>query len=355
HAATVERDTLLAGESVEAVRARLAAIGGTAAPDASLEEVRATLDGLVERLEAAEESVTASLRERERILTQVNSANERRLTTQTHAAGAADELARATARLDADRAAQADDTLAAALAAAEAKRATDEAALEVIRATLREHDADGLDMLATNARELAKRLVDDLARHDADLAAATTELEVRGRDGLRDKLDTALSWLGDTRRVHDSLASRAKAAQLLRSTMRSHRDSAQQRYVAPFRQAVESLGSIVFGADFGVEIGDDLSIKSRTSHGVTVPFDSLSGGAKEQLALIGRLATAQLVSPDEGAPVILDDSLGFTDADRRRKLAAVINRVGSTSQIIILTCEPDRFSDIGSARTVRLG
>jgi hypothetical protein len=357
-AATVERDTLLAGESVEAVRARLTAID-TSAADAptkvSLDDARADLAGLTDRLDIAERAVTASLHERERVVARVGAANERRLTTQTRAAGATAELERATARLSADREAHPDESLTTSLAAAEARRASDAAALEATRSTLRQHDADSLEILATNARELAKRLVDDLARHDAELVATSTELEVRGRDGLRDKLDTALSRLGDTRRVHDSLAARARAAQLLRSTMKAHRDSAQQRYVAPFRQAVESLGSIVFGPDFSVEIGDDLSIRSRTSHGVTVPFDSLSGGAKEQLALIGRLATAQLVSADDGAPVILDDSLGFTDADRRRKLAAVINRVGSTSQIIILTCEPERFSDIGSARTVRLG
>ncbi|MET0930154.1 MAG: hypothetical protein ABWX74_11580, partial [Aeromicrobium sp.] len=357
-AATVERRTLLAGESVEAVRARLAAIDGTAGAASSavsLDDARAELAEVVDRLELAEQTVAASWREREQMVARVNSANERRLTSETRTIGATAELERATARLATDRGAHPDDVLAVALAEAESRRVTDAEALEVTRTALREQDADSLEILATNARELAKRLVDDLARHDAELSAATTELEVRGRDGLRDKLDTALSRLGDTQRVHDSLASRARAAQLLRSTMRTHRDSAQQRYVAPFRQAVESLGSIVFGPDFTVDIGDDLSIRSRTSNGVTVPFESLSGGAKEQLALIGRLATAQLVSADDGAPVILDDSLGFTDADRRRKLAAVINRVGSTSQIIILTCEPERFSDIGSARTVRLG
>ena len=357
-AATVERDTLLAGDSVEAIRARLSAVAAhasAAAADVPVSEARDALADVVGRLELVEQTVAASLSERERILTLVNSANERRLTTQTRAAGATAELERATARLAEDRATSDDNTLVQSLATAEARRTSDAQALEASRTQLRAHDADGLEMLATNARELAKRLVDDLSRHDADIAAASTELEVRGRDGLRDKLDTARSRLADTQRVHDSLASRARAARLLRSTMRTHRDSAQQRYVAPFRQAVESLGSIVFGSDFTVEIGDDLSIRSRTSQGVTVPFESLSGGAKEQLALIGRLATAQLVSVDDGAPVILDDSLGFTDADRRRKLAAVINRVGSTSQIIILTCEPDRFSDIGSARTVRLG
>lgn len=356
-AATVERETLLAGESIEAIRARLAALEARAcqgSDEPEVDEMRAVLDALVAKLADAEQASAAALREREAVLARVNSANERRLTTQTNVAGATAELDRAAARLDADRSARPDGVLAEALAAAETAVTVDAAALDETRSALRVHDADGLEILATNARELAKRLVDDVSRLDADIAAAATELEVRGRDGLRDRLDTALSRLGDTRRVHDSLASRARAARLLRSTMRAHRESAQQRYVAPFRHAVESLGSIVFGPDFSVDIGDDLSIRSRTVQGVTVPFDSLSGGAKEQLALIGRLATAQLVSVDDGAPVILDDSLGFTDAARRHQLAAVINRVGSTSQIIILTCEPDRFSDIGSARTVLL-
>ncbi|AXT85395.1 hypothetical protein C6I20_09485 [Aeromicrobium sp. A1-2] len=357
-AARVERETLLAGETVEAVRARLAAAATTTGPapgPTELADARSTLDELTDQLAESEAAVTDSLQERERILLSLNSANERRLKAETVSGSAADEAHRAVVRLASDRDVHTDVALAEALTDGRAQHGLHAAALEATRTALLDQDADGLEILASNAHELAKRLVDDLAQQDADLAASSTELEVRGRDGLRDRLDIARARLADTRRVHDSLESRAGAARLLRDTMRTHRDSAQQRYVAPFRHAVESLGSIVFGSGFAVDIGDDLSIVSRTVDGVTVPFDSLSGGAKEQLALIGRLATAQLVSADDGAPVILDDSLGFTDADRRRRLAAVLNRVGATSQIIILTCEPERFADIGSARTVRLG
>src|SRR5699024_6218352 len=129
------------------------------------------------------------------------------------------------------------------------------------------------------------------------------------------------------------LRSRAEAVQLLRETMNRHLTIAQERYVAPFARAVDRLGRIVFSADFSVEVSPDLAISSRTQDGVTVPFASLSGGAKEQLAVIGRLACAQLVSADEGAPVVLDDSLGFSDPARLARLAAVLNEVGQTAQI----------------------
>ena len=356
-AARVERDTLLAGDSIEAVRARLTAlsVAPVAAEAASLEETRAAVAALSSQYEAAERVATAALIEREAIATLVRTTSEARIKAETAAASFADEAARASKRLVIDREIHGDDVVAKTLADAEVLGVVHARALETVRVSLRAQDADGLEMLSYNARELAKRLIDDLATHDADLAAASTELEVRGRDGLQGKLDDALSRQADTRRVHGSLESRAGAARLLRETMRTHRDSAQQRYVAPFGQAVEKLGSIVFGPGFRVEIGDDLVIVSRTIDGVTVPFESLSGGAKEQLALIGRLATAQLVSADDGAPVILDDSLGFTDAPRRAKLAAVLNSVGSTAQIIILTCEAGRFADIGSATIVTLG
>jgi uncharacterized protein YhaN len=48
--------------------------------------------------------------------------------------------------------------------------------------------------------------------------------------------------------------------------------------------------------------------------GRTVAYESLSGGAKEQLGIVARLASAALVAKEDGVPVVIDDALGFTDA-----------------------------------------
>ena len=120
------------------------------------------------------------------------------------------------------------------------------------------------------------------------------------------------------------------------------------------RPPIAALGAMIFGKDFAVSVGPELTIDSRTLDGKTLPFDQLSGGTREQLAILGRLACAQLVDPAEGAPLVIDDAFGYADDDRLLAMSQVFNLVGQTAQIIILTCYPRRFQDIGNAHTVRL-
>ena len=117
----------------------------------------------------------------------------------------------------------------------------------------------------------------------------------------------------------------------------------------------------------------DLRIASRTLDGRTDPYAELSTGAREAVAMCVRLACAALVGPDGGVPVIIDDALGAADPGRRRMLGALLNHAGSASvsaspgaavesaqppkptQIIIFTCDPDRYRAVGSAQVRSLG
>jgi hypothetical protein len=58
---------------------------------------------------------------------------------------------------------------------------------------------------------------------------------------------------------------------------------------------------------------------------------------------------------DGGASLILDDALGYTDPERLKLMGAVLAKAGKECQIIILTCVPERYSNIGEATVVRLG
>jgi uncharacterized protein YhaN len=136
--------------------------------------------------------------------------------------------------------------------------------------------------------------------------------------------------------------------------MREERDKARRAYVAPLKERIEYLGRLVFDESFQVEINEELLIASRTANGVTVPFDSLSGGTKEQLSLIFRLACSMIVAKDGGTPVILDDALGYTDPDRLRLMGAVLAKAAKECQIVIFTCVPDRYGNIGEATVVSL-
>ncbi len=86
-----------------------------------------------------------------------------------------------------------------------------------------------------------------------------------------------------------------------------------------------------------------------------VPFESLRGGTKGQISLMSRLACAMTVSKDGAASLIIDDALGYTDPERLKLMGAVLAKVGKEGQIIILTCGPDRYNNVGEATVVLLG
>jgi uncharacterized protein YhaN len=104
-----------------------------------------------------------------------------------------------------------------------------------------------------------------------------------------------------------------------------------------------------------VNLDEDLRIEGRSLDGVTLPFDSLSAGAREQLSVIAKLACGMMVASDAGVPIILDDALGFTDPKRLRDMGIVLAEAGKTCQVILMTCVPDRFQYVGDAKVVRMG
>lgn len=210
-------------------------------------------------------------------------------------------------------------------------------------------DAELATATADSARIGTRRLeLDDQLR---DVAA---QLKVYGTQGRQSQLDVAEVALRHAESEYAAVGRRARAAELLRSVMGRHRDQARQRYVAPFRTEVERLGRIVFGDTFAVEVDSDLRICSRTVAGTTVPYDSLSGGAKEQLGIVARLAGAALVAKEDTVPVIIDDALGFTDAGRLARMGEVFDAVGGDGQVIVLTCSPERYASVEDATRIEL-
>ena len=61
-----------------------------------------------------------------------------------------------------------------------------------------------------------------------------------------------------------------------------------------------------------------------------------------------------IVAPDGGVPVILDDTLGYSDPERLKAMGAVLALAGRSCQVIVMTCYPERYSEVGGATTFRL-
>lgn len=264
------------------------------------------------------------------------------------------ELAACSRRLAEQREVIGDDELAVKTEA-DAEAAGRAAALvaQLGEELARHHPAEVAATLADAERSV--RVVDVRREAVVDaLREVAAQLKVFGTEGRKGSLDAAETERERAESEFVRVQRRARAAQLLRSVMGRHRDAMRQRYVDPYRGEVERLGRIVFGETFEVDVDSALRIGHRTLSGRTVPYESLSGGAKEQLGIVARLASAALVAKEDSVPVVIDDALGFSDADRLTKMAEVFDAVAGDGQVIILTCSPQRYADVRSAQHIQL-
>jgi DNA repair exonuclease SbcCD ATPase subunit len=264
------------------------------------------------------------------------------------------ELATVADRLAEQRVTVPDEELAAAVDA-DAAAANDAASRvaelsEQLAAKAPEAVAAELADAVETAAALGQRH-DDVTRTLHEIAAQLMVFSAEGRKG---KLDVAEIDREHAHSEHDRVGRRARAVQMLREVMTRHRDTTRLRYVEPFRAELQRLGRPVFGPSFEVDVDSDLCILNRTLDGRTVPYESLSGGAKEQLGILARLAGAALVAKEDAVPILIDDALGFTDPDRLVKMAAVFDTLAERGQVIVLTCTPARYDGVKDAQRIEL-
>jgi hypothetical protein len=239
--------------------------------------------------------------------------------------------------------------VAAMQAAQVASQAASESQKELDLANPRETKA-----LLDNSQQVLEGMRKDQRAAQDERIEINARLGERGEAGLAERRDRAMlarDAAADALKAYDR---RAAARKLLYETLRAARDRVRAAYVGPLQTRVDELGKIVFGPTFQVCIDEGLSITSRTLQGKTIPLQSLSAGTREQLAVILRLACATIVASDGGVPVILDDVLGYSDPRRLEAMGAVLSEAGRTSQVIVFTCYPDRYRQVGGAHVLRL-
>ncbi len=354
HSAKLEG--LCAGEEAGVLRARLAELRAVAPDgeemDAALvrAELTAARDALREARTAAENQQRVAA---EAAATHVaKSTDATVLRTQWTAAEA--ESAAVRAQLANLRAAVTDEAVAAQAAAdAEQQRKADET-VAALAERYAAADPAAIEGELTAASAAVDVITSERAASNLELHTIAAELGVMGSEGRQGRLADAQAELQRARTEHSRIEERAQAAALLRSTMFRHRDNTRQRYVQPYRAELERLGREVFGPSFEVDVDTELTIQTRTLDGCTVPYESLSVGAKEQLGILARLAGAALVAEEDTVPVVIDDALGFTDPERLTKMGAVFDSVGSHGQVIVLTCTPTRYLGVQDAHIIEL-
>lgn len=246
--------------------------------------------------------------------------------------------------------------------ALEAAHKEAEAALETAT-----QEADTLAAAADEADvELAHTLLEAEQARVANMQQRKNEAtiritELRGRieqaTGAAEQADKAEARLEKAETELDKATRRAEAIKLLRTTLYACREEARAKYTAPFNAAIRKRARVIYGKDVDFNFGEGLQITDRSLGDVTVPLQSLSGGAKEQLALLTRFAIADLVTETgetAPVPVVVDDALGATDPERLALMNTLFTQAGKNAQVLVLTCFPQRFDRVAAAKTVHI-
>ena len=310
--------------------------------------------GAIDRLRAQEILQTARVA--------VHEADRRLASAEAEAAGIGGEELAATARaaelqdrLALERARQSDETLAAERIGATERRLAAEQAQENLGRELRVGDADGLrERLDIAERELASLLA-DRRRLDGEIRDLEVALREAGADSWVERWSEIDGALAGARETFHRLEVEGRAWRLLAERLAAADQSIRETLLAPIGLRLQPLLQRVFPGAEPVLDPERLSLTHLRRDGAEEAFDSLSVGAREQLAVLVRLAFASLLAEREGeAPcLILDDALVYADEGRFETMKTILQRAAREMQIMVLTCRPRDYFGL-DARYLRL-
>ena len=231
-------------------------------------------------------------------------------------------------------------------------------------------DVNTLETLqAVEAKNLA--IKETLPNWDTDTAATpvtTADLEEvaqqvgqkEGRSeeisrfGWHTKLEETREQIADHEKRLQVLNRKAQAARMLYEVLNEHKESAEKDYSVHFAKYINDLAKSFYGTDVHFNVSDSFEVVSRIMDKKEVEIKYLSTGAKEQLAILIRLALTQIVQVGEPFPVILDDEFAHSDPERIAMMNNIFSDFGDDQQFIMLTCTPEKFMGYKPVKTIDL-
>lgn len=195
----------------------------------------------------------------------------------------------------------------------------------------------------------------DLEQVAQEVGKKEGRAEEISRFGWHTELEESQEKILDNKKRLERLNREAAAAKLLLETLDEHKAAAEKDYSADFSKYINEIAKSYYGEDVHFEVSDSFEIISRRFGLTEVEIKDLSTGAKEQLAILIRLALTQIMQVEEAFPVIMDDEFAHSDPDRIALMKNVFKDFGDEQQFILFTCYPDKFSSYRDAKVIELG
>lgn len=236
--------------------------------------------------------------------------------------------------------------LAARLAERDAALAEAQGEVDAQRAAALDFDA--VDAALRRARSVEQAAESEIQQLRETLAGLSARITARSDEAVEEawrETDEALATA--EARVAAFEQEVAVLARLI-SALDTARSDARDLYLTPVMNELRPLLSLLFD-DVAITF-DDHTLLPHTilRGGQEEDVERLSGGMREQLSVLTRLAFARLLARDgRPAPVILDDALVYSDDDRIERMFDALHRQARDQQIIVFSCRQRAFQKLG--------
>ena len=248
---------------------------------------------------------------------------------------------------DGDRA-----SLEQSLKEAQRERTAKFEALEMAREGARSYDVDAIRRRIKNLDRAASRAGEErleLTRTIASLEATIVREGTSGPAGIAAEAREEEAAAGTACERHRR---EADILDLLRNALNDAANEASRTFLVPVtKRASRYIEQLLPGS--ALSFGEELGLTSVVRAGVDEACGDLSRGTQEQLAILTRLAFADLLLED-GAPIslILDDPLVYSDDVRLEVMTDILHEASKRMQVILLTCRSKAFRHLDANRIV---
>jgi DNA repair exonuclease SbcCD ATPase subunit len=220
------------------------------------------------------------------------------------------------------------------------------------------------DQLSQSCDRLQRAITaKDQERQDAERRRAVSQAALRS-DGAEDPHTAQAQADAKRASAEDHLAAvsrKAQAIALIDELFQHEQQALADRFSQPLAEKIGDYLKRLFGPEArAVVTFEDNAFKRielvRSAQGGAMPFDTLSGGTREQVAAAVRLAIAELLAADHDGslPVVFDDAFAYSDPDRVNTMQGMLDLGASRGlQVIVLSCNPSDYAGLG-ARSVTL-
>ena len=195
-------------------------------------------------------------------------------------------------------------------------------------------------LLASSRRAASAvtELADRQAKLDRDVAELEGALRRDSEDGVGAEIAGLEEELAVAARRLEELQRDADALQLLASRLERFGEDHRDRVLRPLVDRLEPLLSKLI-PDAKLAMDGPLLAVRLDRPGLTDPVQRVSGGTREQIATLVRIAHADLMaSRGVELPLVLDDALVFSDDRRLEIMVGLLAEAAKRHQVIVLSC-----------------